>query len=168
MSGITDRGGGQPITANDGGRTGDMRPVRPERTRARPEDREMIASAQAALALLDSKWAVDLVFLMASGIRRHARLFDNVPGISKKMLTRSLRALERNGLVERRVYPEAPVRVEYALTPLGWKLTELLMAVYEWATEHAEELAAAEAEQPESQAAVLALPVHAAPSLAAA
>jgi DNA-binding HxlR family transcriptional regulator len=166
MSVIADRTASQPRSRD--GLNDHVRPVRPERTRARPEDREMIASAQAALALLDSKWAVDLVFLMASGIRRHARLFDNVPGISKKMLTRSLRALERNGLVERRVYAAAPVRVDYALTPLGWKLTALLMGVYEWATEHAEELAAAEAGQPESEGAVLALPVHAAPSLAAA
>jgi DNA-binding HxlR family transcriptional regulator len=166
MSVIADRTASQPRSRD--GLNDHVRPVRPERTRARPEDREMIASAQAALALLDSKWAVDLVFLMASGIRRHARLFDNVPGISKKMLTRSLRALERNGLVERRVYAAAPVRVDYALTPLGWKLTALLMGVYEWATEHAEELAAAEARQPESEGAVLALPVHAAPSLAAA
>jgi DNA-binding HxlR family transcriptional regulator len=145
-----------------------VRTLRPERTRARPEDRELIASARTALALLDSKWTVDLVFLMASGIRRHARLYDNVPGISKKVLTANLRSLERQGLVERRVYADTPVRVEYSLSGLGWKLTELLMALCDWVAEHANELAANTDEQHERQGAVLALPARTASSLAAA
>jgi DNA-binding HxlR family transcriptional regulator len=142
--------------------------LRPERTRARPEDRELIASARTALALLEAKWTVDLVFLMASGIRRHARLYDNVPGISKKVLTANLRSLERQGLVERRVYADTPVRVEYSLTALGWKLTELLMALCDWVAEHADELAATTEAQHERQGAVLALPAHAASAFAAA
>jgi DNA-binding HxlR family transcriptional regulator len=104
---------------------------RPERRRARYEDFEMIERTRRALDLLGSKWAVDIVFLMASGIRRHARLVDNVPGLSKKVLTATLRKLERDGIVVRHVYAEIPVRVEYTLTPLGWQLTELLMALYE-------------------------------------
>jgi DNA-binding HxlR family transcriptional regulator len=116
---------------------------RPERRRARYEDFEMIERTRRALDLLGSKWAVDIVFLMASGIRRHARLVDNVPGLSKKVLTATLRKLERDGIVVRHVYAEIPVRVEYTLTPLGWRLTELLMALYEWAVEHESELAAA-------------------------
>jgi DNA-binding HxlR family transcriptional regulator len=52
------------------------------------------------------------------------------------MLTDSLRGLERDGFVERTVYPEVPVRVEYSLTALGWSATELLMALAEWADEH--------------------------------
>jgi DNA-binding HxlR family transcriptional regulator len=116
---------------------------RPERRRARYEDFEMIERTRRALDLLGSKWAVDIVFLMASGIRRHARLVDNVPGLSKKVLTATLRKLERDGIVARHVYAEIPVRVEYSLTPLGWQLTELLMALYEWAVAHENELAAA-------------------------
>jgi len=81
------------------------------------------------------------MFLMASGIRRHARLVDNAPGLSKKVLTSTLRRLEQTGLVARHVYAETPVRVEYTLTPLGWQLTELLMALYEWAVAHESELA---------------------------
>jgi DNA-binding HxlR family transcriptional regulator len=121
---------------------------RPERTRARLEDFEMIASAREALELLGSKWTVDLMILMASGIRRHARLFENAPGISKKMLTATLRTLVENGLVTRRLYDEMPVRVEYSLTPLGWKATELVMALSEWAEEHGEELIAARSARP--------------------
>jgi DNA-binding HxlR family transcriptional regulator len=116
--------------------------ARPERRRARLEDFEMIERTREALSLLESKWAVDIVFLLASGMRRHARLVDNVPGLSKKVLTATLRRLEQNGLVSRHVYPEIPVRVEYTLTPLGWQLTELLMTLYEWAVAHENELAA--------------------------
>jgi len=114
--------------------------VRQERKRARPEDFEMIERTRDALALLQSKWAVDVVFLLASGIRRHARIIDNAPGLSKKVLTATLRKLEDDGLVTRRVYAEIPVRVEYTLTPLGWQLTELLMALYEWAVAHESEI----------------------------
>ena len=63
-------------------------------------------------------------------------LVDNAPGLSKKVLTATLRKLEADGVVERHVYAEMPVRVEYALTALGWRLTELLMAAYEWAVAH--------------------------------
>ena len=79
--------------------------------------------------------------MLASGMRRHARLVDNIPGLSKKVLTATLRKLEQHGIVARHVYPDIPVRVEYTLTPLGWQLTEPLMALYEWALEHESELA---------------------------
>jgi DNA-binding HxlR family transcriptional regulator len=115
---------------------------RPERERARIEDFEMIERTRDTLTLLESKWSVDIIFLLASGMRRHARLVDNVPGLSKKMLTSTLRKLEQNDIVSRQVYAEIPVRVEYTLTPLGWQLTELLMALYEWAVDHEEDLAA--------------------------
>src|SRR6266508_5070844 len=116
---------------------------RTERKRARIEDFEMIAHTRDALALFDAKWSLDIVFLLASGMRRHARLVDNIPGLSKKVLTSTLRKLERSGVVSRHVYAEIPVRVEYTLTPLGWQLTEPLMALYEWAQAHEDELAAA-------------------------
>jgi DNA-binding HxlR family transcriptional regulator len=114
---------------------------RNERERARLEDFEMIERTRAALALLESKWSVDIVILLASGMHRHARLVDNIPGLSKKVLTATLRKLEQNGIVSRQVYAEIPVRVEYTLTSLGWKLTEPLMALYEWAVAHEDELA---------------------------
>ena len=115
---------------------------RKERERARFEDLEMIERTRAALALLDAKWSVDIIILLASGMHRHARLVDNIPGLSKKVLTSTLRKLEQSGIVARRVYAEIPVRVEYTLTPLGWQLTEPLMALYEWAVAHESELAA--------------------------
>jgi DNA-binding HxlR family transcriptional regulator len=113
---------------------------RSERRYARVEDFEMIALTRRTLQLLESKWSVDVIFLLASGMRRHARLVDNVPGLSKKVLTSTLRTLIEKGIVARQVYSEIPVRVEYTLTPLGWTLTEPLMALYEWAAEHEQHL----------------------------
>ena len=117
-----------------------VRLPRPDRQRARLEDFEMIDRTRAALDLLDSKWSVAVIILLASGMRRHARLVDNIPGLSKKVLTSTLRRLEQHGIVTRHVYAEIPVRVEYTLSPLGWQLTEPLMALYEWAVAHEAEL----------------------------
>jgi DNA-binding HxlR family transcriptional regulator len=100
------------------------------------EDLEMIDRTRGARDLLSSKWKVDLLYLLARGVRRYSRLYDNLRGASKKMLTDSLRSLERDGLVERHVYAEVPVRVEYSLTALGWSATELLMELADWADEH--------------------------------
>src|SRR4051795_5471286 len=130
---------------------GELTSVRPEhlqrRSDARPrnagptrQDLEMIDRTRAARDLLSSKWKVDLLYLLARGVRRYSRLYDNLRGASKKMLTDSLRSLERDGLVERQVYAEVPVRVEYSLTALGWAATELLIALAEWADEHLAEV----------------------------
>src|SRR4051794_29979025 len=115
----------------DRGRRADRKNARPTR-----EDIEMIERTRAARDLLSSKWKVDLLYLLARGVHRYSRLYDNLRGASKKMLTDSLRGLERDGFVERTVYAEVPVRVEYALTPLGWAATELLIALADWADEH--------------------------------
>jgi DNA-binding HxlR family transcriptional regulator len=141
------------------------RPQRPERIWADPDDLAMIGATHEALALLQSKWRVDILVLLASGIRRHARLVDNLPGLTKKVLSATLRSLEEDGLVLRRVYAELPVRVEYGLTPLGWRMTELLMSLYEWSLGHRDELAAARTHR-DSLAELEALVVD--PSLAAA
>ena len=74
-----------------------------------------------------------MLYLLASGTRRYSEVLYEVGEISKKTLTQTLRALERDGLVTRRVLPEIAVRVEYSLTPLGWSITGPLMAMYEWA-----------------------------------
>jgi DNA-binding HxlR family transcriptional regulator len=116
---------------------------RPERRRARAEDIEVIERAREVVSLFQSKWTVDVVVLLASGIRRHARLIENLPGLSKKVLTETLRTLVGHGIVSRHVYADIPVRVEYQLTPLGWRLTELLMSMYEWVQVNSAEIVAA-------------------------
>ena len=100
------------------------------------DDLEMMERTRGARDLLSSKWKVDLLYLLARGVRRYSRLYDNLRGASKKMLTDSLRSLERDGLVERQVYAEVPVRVEYSLTALGWSATALLVSLADWADEH--------------------------------
>ena len=106
-------------------------------------DRELIERIDTALDVLHGRWKVYLLFLTVRGILCHSRLLDGLPGASKKVMTDTLRALERDGLVTRRVLAEVPVRVEYSLTPLGWSMTEPLMALSEWGNAHADEIARA-------------------------
>ena len=103
----------------------------------------MIRGTKTVLDLLAAKWSVDVVYLLANGTRRYSEVFYEVGEISKKTLTQTLRSLERDGVIARRVYAEVPARVEYSLTPLGWSLTGPLMAMYEWAVEHLQDLEAA-------------------------
>ena len=96
----------------------------------------MIEATRAVLGLLSARWSVDVLYALASGTRRYSELFYEVGEISKKTLTQTLRGLERDGLIARRVIPEVPARVEYSLTSLGWSITGPLMAMYEWAEQH--------------------------------
>lgn len=102
-------------------------------------DYEMARGTRRALSLLAGKWSVEVLYLLASGTRRYSEVLREVGEISKKTLTQTLRTLERDGLVVRSAYPEVPPRVEYSLTPLGWRVTELLMVLYEWSAEHLSE-----------------------------
>src|SRR4051812_31904888 len=101
-----------------------------------PTEYEMVAGTRAALDLLAGKWTIETLYLLASGRRRYSEVYYEVGEVSKKVLTRTLRKLEHHGLVARTVHAEVPPRVEYSLTPLGWSLTEPLMAMYEWSAEH--------------------------------
>jgi DNA-binding HxlR family transcriptional regulator len=100
------------------------------------DDQAMIELTRAVRDLLGGKWKVDVLYLLSRGPRRHTWLYDHLLGISKKMLTDTLRGLERDGLVTRTIYAEMPVRVEYALTRVGWSATELLMQFFEWGELH--------------------------------
>ena len=113
--------------------------------RAHPDasELEMIRGTRAVVDLVASKWSVDVLYLLANGTRRYSEVFYEVGEISKKTLTQTLRALERDGFIARRVYAEVPPKVEYSLTPLGWSLTGPLMAMYEWAAEHLGDVEAA-------------------------
>jgi DNA-binding HxlR family transcriptional regulator len=106
-------------------------------------DLEMIRGTRAVVDLLSSKWSFDVLYLLANGTRRYSEVFYEVGEISKKTLTQTLRALERDGLIARHVYAEVPPKVEYSLTPLGWSLTGTLLAMYEWAAEHLDNVEAA-------------------------
>jgi DNA-binding HxlR family transcriptional regulator len=125
----------------------DLRPVRGLGAPPSAEsDLEEIENVERALAVLQGKWKVHLLFFMARGVHRHSKLLECLPGASKKVMTDSLRALERDGLVVRRIYPEVPARVEYSLSALGWTMTEPLVALAEWGAAHAAEVAEARAQ----------------------
>jgi DNA-binding HxlR family transcriptional regulator len=123
------------------------KPRSPEERRPPRSDLVLIERVRQALEVLHGKWKVHLLFFMARGIHRHSRLLECLPGASKKMMIDTLRALERDGIVERRIYAEVPLRVEYSLTELGWSITEPLVALAEWSEEHAMEVADARSRQ---------------------
>ena len=81
-------------------------------------------------------WSVLIVASLADGAMRYTELSHRIAGISPKMLTQTLRALERDGLVTRTVYPVVPPGVDYALTTLGRSLLGLVEALQEWAEQH--------------------------------
>jgi DNA-binding HxlR family transcriptional regulator len=110
------------------------------RPRPSRSDLELIEHVDRALQVLHGKWKVYLLFFLARGVHRHGRLLECLPGASKKMMTDTLRSLERDGLVARRVFPEMPLRVEYSLTQLGWTITEPLMALAQWGEAHADDV----------------------------
>jgi DNA-binding HxlR family transcriptional regulator len=89
--------------------------------------------ARVAIEAIADKWSVVVLYGLSRGPRRHGELIELIGGISKKMLTQTLRRLERRGLVSRRAYPEVPPRVEYELTPLGRTLIEPIGALTRWA-----------------------------------
>jgi len=92
------------------------------------------AGVEAALKFLEGRWKLDILFSLFGGrIMRFSELERSIPLISQKMLIQQLRQMERDGLVRRVVYPEAPPRVEYALTDWGQELCPALDALLTWA-----------------------------------
>ncbi|GAT66017.1 hxlR family transcriptional regulator [Planomonospora sphaerica] len=89
---------------------------------------------------MGDKWSMLLVVLLGSGPHRYGELHRAVEGISQRMLTRTLRGLETDGLVWREVHPTTPPAVEYGLTPLGLTLLEPLSALADWAVRHEAEI----------------------------
>ncbi len=98
------------------------------------------------LVRFGDKWSMRAIDeLYERGALRFSRLREHLPGISQKMLTQTLRQLERDGVITRRVYAEVPPRVDYELTPAGIELAEALCGVWEWAIRHEQRVAAARA-----------------------
>jgi DNA-binding HxlR family transcriptional regulator len=87
---------------------------------------------------ISDKWVSLVVSALAAGSMRYSDLGRKIAGVSPKMLTQTLRSLERDGIVSRTVTPSVPVRVDYDLTPLGRSLSGLLCAVKDWAEAHIE------------------------------
>jgi len=96
------------------------------------------------LARIGDKWSVYVIHVLGdAGTLRFNELRNRVNGISQRMLTVTLRGMERDGLVTRKVYPEVPPRVEYALTRLGRTLRQLVRGLVAWSEAHLEQVDAA-------------------------
>src|SRR4051812_44041001 len=92
------------------------------------------------LELIGDKWTPIVLSVLGEGTKRYGEMQRHLPDVSKKMLTQTLLALERGGLVRRTVYAEVPPRVEYDLTPLGRKFLEPVNALCGWALGHRADL----------------------------
>jgi len=95
---------------------------------------------------IGDKWSLLVIALLDSRTLRFTELKRTIDGVSQRMLTVTLRQLERDGLVRRTVYPVVPPRVEYALTPLGVTLHDTIQTLVTWTEKHQNEIAAARAD----------------------
>jgi DNA-binding HxlR family transcriptional regulator len=112
------------------------------KTSSPPSVMEPQCPSRLVLERIADKWTALIIQLLADGTMRYSTLQQRIGGISQKMLTQTLRSLERDGLVQRKVYPVVPPRVEYSLTRLGRTLIEPLRALCRWSEKHLAELQA--------------------------
>ena len=94
---------------------------------------------------IGDKWTVLIVLLLGNGSMRFSELRDRLGHVAPKVLTQTLRRMERDGLVTRTIFAEVPPRVEYALTALGESLTEPITVIADWAEANVSRIAAAQA-----------------------
>ena len=100
-------------------------------------------ASRQVLDRIGDAWSVLIVGVLKNGSLRYTELAQRIPGVSPKMLTQTLRGLERDGLIVRTVYAEVPPRVDYALTELGRSLLGLVGALEKWAETHIDDVLAA-------------------------
>jgi DNA-binding HxlR family transcriptional regulator len=84
------------------------------------------------MSVIGGKWKPIILWTVRTGTRRFGEIKKMIPGITQKMLTQQLRELERDGIINRKVYPVVPPMVEYSLTQYGLTLTPILDALAEW------------------------------------
>jgi DNA-binding HxlR family transcriptional regulator len=99
-------------------------------------DEESLEALQAAVGVLAAKWSVVVLTRLATGSRRFNELLRQIDGVSRRMLSATLRQLERDGLVERHVYARVPARVGYELSPAGIELLDALAPLTGWGVQH--------------------------------
>ena len=110
---------------------------------AAPADEDSLEALQAAVGVLAAKWSVVVLTRLAAGSQRFNELLRQIDGVSRRMLSATLRQLERDGLVERHVYARVPARVGYELSPAGQQLLDALAPLTGWGLVHRAELYAA-------------------------
>jgi DNA-binding HxlR family transcriptional regulator len=118
-----------------------------QREAARAEYDAFLAACPARRVLdrISDKWVTLVLVALADGPMRYSDLSRTIAGVSQKMLTQTLRTVERDGLVSRTLTPGVPARVDYALTPLGMSLMPMVSAIKGWAEEHIGEIEASRA-----------------------
>jgi len=92
--------------------------------------------------LVGDRWSAIILFVIGDGVKRYSELQKQISMVSKKMLTQTLRNLERDGLVDRKVYAVVPPRTEYRLTDLGKSILKPIRGLTDWAGQHQQELRA--------------------------
>jgi len=97
-----------------------------------PVNKHQKCPAETVIKLIGNKWKLLILWELSHGICRFSDLLKIITGISQKVLTQSLRALEADNLVSRQVYAEVPPRVEYSMTPLARDLAQVLDIVGDW------------------------------------
>ena len=107
-----------------------------------PEDSAFIREV---LDRIGDTWTMLVISTLGGEPLRYSELLASIPGISQRMLTVTLKALERDGLLTRTAYPEVPPRVVYELTDLGRSLSDAVLSMAAWAAAHHEEVAASRA-----------------------
>jgi DNA-binding HxlR family transcriptional regulator len=97
---------------------------------------EGIPGVEATLSAIGGKWKILILWHLGIRTNRYSELRRQIPGITEKMLIQQLRELERDGIIERRVYPEVPPRVEYGFSAYGASLRPVLCALRTWGNGH--------------------------------
>ena len=126
-----------------------------------PDCIQTIELVRDVLARVGDKWTLLTITVLASSPLRFTALHEQVAGISQRMLSQTLRALTRDGLVTRTAYPEVPPRVEYALTPLGRSLNEAVSGLVHWVHDHQSDIVRNRDEFDQAPTANTATPPHA-------
>ncbi|PSB08865.1 transcriptional regulator [Pleurocapsa sp. CCALA 161] len=106
---------------------------------------DQTSDVRQVLNLIADKWTALVILSLSRKTKRYGALHREIGGVSQKMLTQTLRNLEKSGLIHRQVYPVVPPMVEYSLTPLGKTLVEPLKTLCNWASEHFHEVEFAQA-----------------------
>ncbi|NKW91736.1 helix-turn-helix transcriptional regulator [Rhodobacteraceae bacterium R_SAG9] len=105
------------------------------------DDYDLKCATRQTFEILSDKWVPGLIYLLSRGPQRPGELLRRLDGLSKKMLTQTLRNLEQWGVVHRQVFDVIPPHVEYSLTPLGETFVEPIALLHGWAQAHRSEVA---------------------------
>lgn len=111
-----------------------------QKLRHRSYDVQFGCAVEAALEVIGGKWKAAILFRLLDGKKRFNEIKRLFPSLTQRILTQQLRELERDGVVERKVYAEVPPKVEYSLTEFGRTLETVLRLLSEWGKDHVDEI----------------------------